>query len=202
MTKENATEGKTHHVSKPHAPGKNTKRHTRAHDHPGRAPMPRHGRAHGNPRYHKGYRLERDIVTYLRDHGHAAIRTPASKTVDVIAWTPRHAHTVIECKAHATDTLYIPRDDLHRLTTFAKAFHATPLIAWRPSHRRIHTHGYPKNIILIHPRHLTHHDRTASITLRHALQHGHPLTDLLTPPDTKNKHVSESRAVRENKDGP
>ncbi len=129
-------------------------------------------------RYEKGARLERDIVNYLREHGYGAVRAAGSGPVDVVAYTPTFGHVVIECKVRREDVLYVPEEDVERLTSFAGSFEAKPFIAWRPAHRRLPKH--PLNVVLVDPKDTRKTESSRKITLEEAVRKGISLEALLT----------------------
>ncbi|WP_456481775.1 Holliday junction resolvase Hjc [Methanopyrus sp.] len=130
--------------------------------------------------YRRGADFERQLVHYLREHGGEAVRVAGSGgAVDVVGYAPAMGHVAIECKVRHDDRLYVEKEEIENLTTFAERFHAEPLIAWKPPHVRT---GLPLNAVLFPPDLMEERERTYVIDLETALEEGIDATRLVTRP--------------------
>jgi len=130
--------------------------------------------------YRRGADFERQLVRYLREHGGEAVRVAGSGgAVDVVGYAPAMGHVAVECKVRRDDRLYVEKDEIEGLTTFAERFRAEPLIAWKPPHVRT---GLPLNAVLFPPDLMEERERTYVIDLETALEEGIDASRLVTRP--------------------
>ena len=130
--------------------------------------------------YRRGADFERQLVHYLREHGGEAVRVAGSGgAVDGVGYAPAMGHVAIECKVRRDDRLYVEKEEIENLTTFAERFRAEPLIAWKPPHVRT---GLPLNAVLFQPDLMEERERTYVIDLETALEEGIDATRLVTRP--------------------
>ncbi|WP_457742150.1 Holliday junction resolvase Hjc [Thermococcus sp.] len=79
-------------------------------------------------RYRRGASAERELARMLERYGYAVLRSAGSHRVDLVAGNGRD-YLCIEVKSTRGNRLYLPKEDVERLLTFANRFGGKPVIA-------------------------------------------------------------------------
>ncbi|WP_297535884.1 Holliday junction resolvase Hjc [Thermococcus sp.] len=79
-------------------------------------------------RYRRGASAERELARMLERHGYAVLRSAGSHRVDLVAGNGRE-YLCIEVKSTRGSRLYLPKEDVERLLSFANRFGGKPVIA-------------------------------------------------------------------------
>ncbi len=79
-------------------------------------------------RYRRGASAERELIKMLEKAGFAVVRSAGSHRVDLVAGNGRD-YLCIEVKSTRSERLYLPKEDVERLVSFAERFGGRPILA-------------------------------------------------------------------------
>ncbi|WP_297499469.1 Holliday junction resolvase Hjc [Thermococcus sp.] len=79
-------------------------------------------------KYRRGANAERELAKLLERAGFAVVRSAGSHRVDLIAGNGE-VYLCIEVKSTGEERLYVPKEDVEKLTSFSERFGGKPLLA-------------------------------------------------------------------------